>query len=215
VPIHKARRILLGAAALAAFGAAPAPASAAGPAPSARAGGGAGRWSVFESEAGRFRVELPGEPRLEQSERSTLLGAVSEARYILRLGDIAVVVETHDIPRIATRIVPTRTILDRTRSGVLEDMEAQLVASSEIALQGYPARDFTYRLPSDPPQLERAIAVLVGNRIYLVTGVAPEAPGARPDIARFFASFRFWPEDTPPPGNALEIRAESNRSGAR
>lgn len=204
--LPKVHRILLGAAALAAWGGA----SAAGLAPSAPGPEAAGHWSVFESEAGRFRVELPGEPRLERSERSTLLGAVTAEKYILRLGEVVVVVETHDIPRLAARIVPTRVILDQTRSGVLEDMRARMVTSSEITLQGYPARDFTYRVASRPPQLERAIVVLVGSRIYLVTGLAPESPGERPDLARFFGSFRFWPEGERPASLTLEPRAKSD-----
>lgn len=176
-------------------------------------------WQVFASAEGRFRVELPETPRVERSQRSTMLGAVEETRYVLRFGEdetVALAVEVHDIPRLAARIVPAATILEQTRRGVLRDMEAEQIEASEVTIQGFPARDFTYRIPTseadlslapDAPSLyERAIAVLVESRIYLLTALAPGSPDAHPGIARFFASFRFWREGTEPPEPVIELR---------
>lgn len=174
------------------------------------------RWQVFASEEGRFQVELPEPPRVESRRHSTLFGAVEETKFVLHLGDdVVVAVEVHDIPRLAARIVPASTILERARRGVLEDMDAEQVEASEVTLQGFPGRDFTYRVPADASletaRYERALAVLVGSRLYLVTALAPGSPGARPEIAHFFASFRFWRKGSPPPDTVL--RAQPPRGG--
>lgn len=171
-----------------------------------------GSWRVFTSRDGRFRVELPGEPQLDRSQRSTLLGAVEETKYTLRFGEALVAVEVHDIPRLAARMLPASSILDRVRAGVVSDMQAELVDSRDTTLQGHEARDFSYRISGESPLVERALVALVGNRIYLVTGMAPDSPGAHPEIARFFASFRFWASGDRPPEIHIEQRAERGSS---
>jgi hypothetical protein len=149
-------------------------------------------WSTFESEAGRFHVELPAAPEVHTETSSTFFGAVSHTKYTLRVGDALVAVETHDFPALATSLFSSASILEQTRSGVLEDMQARQLEAHALTLQDMPALDFTYEVPGAPPRIERALAVLVRNRIYLVTGMAERSPGSHPEIRRFLESFRFW-----------------------
>ena len=160
----------------------------------------AAEWRVFASQTGRFQVEFPEQPRLRERERGTPLGAVRETKHIVDLADEThVAIEVHDMPWLATRLVPSRSILDQVRSGILEDTKAVQLESQETRHQGEPAIDFTFRLPN--LRIERALAILVDSRLYILTGRTPSRP-PREDavLQRFFGSFEFWREgDAPSP----------------
>lgn len=103
-----------------------------------------------------------------------------------------VAVETHDFPAFAASLVPAATILERTHSGVLDDMRARQIESHPLKIQDRPALDFSYEVPGEPPHVERALAVLVHSRIYLVTAMTDDSPGDHPVVRRFLESFHFW-----------------------
>ena len=157
------------------------------------AAGGASDWPVFAPGDGRFSVELPGTPAVERDSTWTPAGSVSMTKYWLRIGDALVAVEMHDIPPVASRLISDDTILGQARDALLRDVDGTLIEGKATVFQGAPARDFVYRLPGKAQLAERVLAVLVERRLYLVTGMA-RAPGANPQIARFFASFRYWRE---------------------
>lgn len=138
---------------------------------------------------------MPAAPEVGIESSHTLFGAVEHAKYTLRFADVLVAVETHDFPAVAAALFSSDTILDQTRRGVLEDMHARQLDSQARVLDGMPALDFSYQVSGSPPRIERALAVLVGSRIYLVTGMAEQEPGRHPEIRRFFESFRFFEED--------------------
>lgn len=184
------------------------PASAGPPSPRS-----AGSWRSFVSETGRFQVELPADPLEEPDEEHfTLLGPVTGEKYTLRSGDLVLAVEVRDIPALARTLVPTDSILEKTREGVIDDMGAVEVQERHVTLGGLPARDFVYRIPGQPPVFERALAVLVGRRLYLVTGQAAGRPGSSPELEHFFGSFRFWSEGrgAPRAGSAAERDARAS-----
>lgn len=157
-------------------------------------------WRPFVSPTARFRIELPADPVVRpDQDRFTLLGPVTGEIYRVRLHDLELSIEVRDLPALAEALVPDELVLDATREGVVDDLEAEELEGGETRLAGLPARDFVYRLPGEPPAIERALAVLVGGRLYLVTGKAPRPPGESPELARFFASFRFWREGEPAP----------------
>jgi hypothetical protein len=114
-------------------------------------------------------------------------------KYWLRAGDALLAVEMHDVPAVAATLVSDDMILDQARDRLLRDVDGTLLEGRELAFQDAPARDFVYRLPGNSQLAERVLAVLVGRRLYLVTGMA-RAPVSEPEVARFFASFRFWRE---------------------
>ena len=179
---------------------------------SAGAGASPAEWRVFASQAGRFQVEFPEHPRLRERERGTPLGSVVETKHIVDLADEThVAIEVHDMPWLATRLVPSRSILSQVQSGVLEDTNASLIESREASHQGEPAVDFTFRLPN--LRIERALAILVDSRLYILTGRAPDrTPDEDAIIRRFFGSFEFWREEEPPSAG-VETPGSSNPEG--
>ena len=153
-----------------------------------------GDWSEFAPENGRFSVQLPGAPAREQHARLTPVGYVYQDKYWLREGDVLIAVEMHDLPAVASALLSDDSILDQAREGLLSDVNGTLIEGRSLVFQGAPAREFIYRLPGRARLAERVLAVLVGRRLYIVTGMA-RAPDTDADVARFFASFRCWPEN--------------------
>jgi hypothetical protein len=150
-------------------------------------------WTAFEPEEGRFTVALPGAPSVERDAHFTPVGSIAMTKYWLRVGGALLAVEMHDIPPVAAAVIPDETILDRARESLLREVHGTLIDGRSLAFLGEPAREFRYRLPGSVPLVERVLAVLVGSRLYLVTGMARD-PATDPDVARFFASFRCWRE---------------------
>jgi len=157
---------------------------------------------LFESQTGRFRVLLPGEPSVETHSRRTLLGRVTDARYELASDGTFWAVETHDIPRAAALLLPARVILDRARQGFLADRDRREIERTDTERRGHPAQRIRYVRRDDPEWPRVALLVLAGNRIYIVIG--EDSPRTRETLPpeRFLASFDFWEEDAQPPGPA-------------
>jgi hypothetical protein len=146
-------------------------------------------WRVFDSPEGRFRVTVPGAPALTTSSQATFLGPIHQARYAFQLAEGQVVVEHHDLPRIATLLLPSGAILGRAQSSLLEDVGGRLLESREVSQQGYPAREISYDVAGPPSLRERALLILAGNRLYLVIATwSPTDDFALP-LARLLRSF--------------------------
>lgn len=148
-------------------------------------------WIIFAPEQGDFRIEVPHAPRLERDARPTPVGDVIETKYFLEYAGAELSIEIHEMPAIAAAVMPDGIILDQARDGVIDNEEGTPIAERELTFQGSPARAFTYSVPGE--RFEQALTVLVGKRIYLLTGTSKHEPYTHPDIERFFASFRFLP----------------------
>jgi len=146
-------------------------------------------WRVFDSPEGRFRVSAPVEPELTTSSQSTFLGPIHQARYSFDLGEGQVVVEHHDLPRLATLLLPAGAILGRAQSSLLEDVGGRLLESREVSQQGYPAREVSYDVPGPPSVRERTLLILAGNRLYLVVASWPPRNDFALSISQLLRSF--------------------------
>jgi hypothetical protein len=147
-------------------------------------------WKRFAPPGGGFSIEMPGEPRSERGDHFTPVGSVVETKYWLAVEGAELSVETHDIPTLAAAMMSDAMLLDQARDGVIENEGGTAITSHELEFEGAPARAFTYRYPGEPLRLERVLTVLVGARIYLLTGTGAD-PSAHPAVARFFDSFTF------------------------
>jgi hypothetical protein len=174
-------------AALAAAVAAAAAVASAGPA--SRGGDG---WHSYVSEGGRFQVELPAGPVSEKDEkRFSVLGPIYGKITTVHAGDLVLVIEVRELPALAQVLLPSDFILDRVHESVVEDVDGEEIRASAITLQGLPARDFLYRIPDDPPALERARVVVAEGRLYVVTAREPLPATSTAAVERFLDSFRF------------------------
>jgi hypothetical protein len=146
-------------------------------------------WRVYESPEGRFKVSAPGAPSLTTSSQSTFLGPIHQARYAFELAEGQVVVEHHDLPRLATLLLPAGAILGRAQSSLLEDVGGRLLESREVSQQGYPAREISYDVAGPPSLRERALLILAGNRLYLVIATWSPPDDFALSLAQLLGSF--------------------------
>jgi hypothetical protein len=146
-------------------------------------------WRVFDSPEGRFRVTAPGAPALTTSSQATFLGPIHQARYAFQLAEGRVVVEHHDLPRLATLLLPAGAILGRAQSGLLQDVGGRLLESREVSHQGYPAREISYDVAGPPTLRERALLILAGNRLYLVIATWSPTDDFALSLAQLLRSF--------------------------
>lgn len=152
-------------------------------------------WIVFSPEGGRFRIEIPAEPLPETGSRFTPVGPVEERKWWLVANEVELAVETHDVPTLGAALTSDDAILDRARDGVIASKGGSPLDSRALEVQGAPAREFRYAIPASataPAREGLARTILVGRRVYLLTGTAAETPELHPAVLRFFASFRFW-----------------------
>jgi hypothetical protein len=149
---------------------------------------------VYQPEAGRFRVDLPGEPPSVRDLTGSKFSVTSnDVQYIAFAGDTEFAVEIHDIPRVARFLLSSDYILERAVRGMLKDIGGREVDSVEVSLQGEPAREVRFEIP-DRELTGRLLLVLAERRLYLVTVQYPQSIDPPSAIARFFESFSFWLE---------------------
>ncbi|NRA07515.1 MAG: hypothetical protein HRU02_05095 [Myxococcales bacterium] len=154
-----------------------------GPAPAAP------RWQDFHSEEGRFRVELPGAPRVERSAHRTAMGSVTEVSFRVAWAHQEVAVVYEDIPAAAAWLMPAGVILGRAAASLVEDASGREIESRESKWRGYPAWELRYLLPGSPALESQVRLVLVEARLYLVAARWPQDQGVPAEVARFRASF--------------------------
>jgi hypothetical protein len=149
-------------------------------------------WRTFKSPEGRFSAPFPSEPVATTSTHRTLLGPIHGALYAADLGDLRVSVELHDLPRLAAFLLSTDTILERARKGLLEGVGGRAIDERSVVHRGYPARETRYALTDPPSAIERALLVLVENRLYIAIATWSEPAPSDAPLARFFESFEVW-----------------------
>lgn len=149
-------------------------------------------WLRFRSERGRFAVELPGSPEEVRGRRTTLGGAVHWAEYRAQDGATEFRVEHHDLPWLAKFLLSTQALLKRATDGLVEEENGQELSSAAASVQGYPAREVSFRVRAEQELAGDGLLVLVGGRLYVVVALGPQAERDAASLDRFFASFEVW-----------------------
>jgi hypothetical protein len=154
----------------------------------------AGELFAYRSEAGRFSVDFPAEsPSVEEMSESKFSITDNDVRHTVFADGAEFAVEIHDIPRISQLLLTSHYVLERSVEGMLEDIGAREIDSTETSLQGQPAREVIFET-TDPPAVGRLLLVLAGRRLYMVSVRHPRSLDPPDTAARFFESFSFWLE---------------------
>jgi hypothetical protein len=149
---------------------------------------------VYRSEEGRFTVDLPvGSPSVRELSGSKLSMTDNNVLHSVVADGAEFAVETHDIPRVAKFMLTNRYILDRSVEGMLEDIGAREIDSTEVSFQGQPAREVEFE-DSNQEFTGRLLLVLADRRLYMVTVQHPLSVDPPLFVAPFFESFSFWLE---------------------
>ena len=156
--------------------------------------GTAGEPHTFRSDAGRFSIDFPApSPSTRTLTGDKFLFTDYNIRHTVEVGDAEFAVEIHDVPRAADALLPSRYILEKSKAGLLEDMEAREVNSRAIDREGHPGRAVAFEIP-ERSLTGNLLIVLAKNRLYLVTVLHPEQEDPPMSYTFFFESFEFWLE---------------------
>jgi hypothetical protein len=145
-------------------------------------------WKKFNSAAGGFTIDRPGEPNPDHKENG-LLGTKGVEVFTTEHNGTQFIVQYQDLPRSTLRKGAT-AILKAARNSDPKVMQGKVVGEQEAKLKG--AVGWSYQIESPEPDgpLARARTCLVGERLYQVIATAPKTKFPTDDSDRFFRSFR-------------------------
>jgi hypothetical protein len=149
-------------------------------------------WLRFRSERGRFAVELPASPEEVRGRRATLGGSVHWTEYRAQAGATGFRVEHHDLPWLAKFLLSAPALLNRATDGLVEEEDGQELSRAAVSVQGYPAREVSFRVRAEQELAGDGLLVLVGGRLYVVVALGPQAERDAATLDRFFRSFEVW-----------------------
>ena len=149
-------------------------------------------WRGFESEVGRFSVDLPGKPKQLKKERWFPISSFVSRVYKTYVGDDIFGVNHTDIPGAALFFAGKKKIFDSTRDGFLEESKATEVSFEKTDFVGRSGRELVYDIPAEgdhPPLRGLARMCFEGNRLYVFYAEVSESR-ASTDVERFFGSIQ-------------------------
>jgi hypothetical protein len=148
----------------------------------AQAAGQTIEWAKFSSPEGRFSIQLPGRPVLDEQSKNTSTGIVVMHFFTARSEGGVFVVAYADYA-----ISDTKAELDANRDSFLKGMKATLVSESDIKLEGNPGRE----IKATRDQLSiRSRIYLVGKRYYQAIAITPATLPGDVEADRFLTSFQ-------------------------
>ena len=154
-------------------------------------------WKEFSSTVGRFKVALPGNPTETSKTIELGLGKIERHTFTLGTGSGAFLVSYSDLPEILTEPDEVKKFLDNAHEAEVASYRGKLLSIAEIALDGYPGREFIAKTPDSKFRMKY---YLVGQRFYQIAISTPKDPAKNAaEIARsmeliasrFFDSFEF------------------------
>src|SRR5262249_42434681 len=148
-------------------------------------------WKTYTSKEGKFSILWPGEPKVTQSKHPTT-GTV-KTRYEARSPGSSIQllsVDVADLPVEAVKKNGFDGTIKALKDGCTNTLKATVVSEEKITLgKGkHPGQDLVLHLP-DKSTYVRLRACLVGERLYAVTLVAPQATVEGKLVKRLFDSF--------------------------
>lgn len=149
-------------------------------------------WLRFRSESGRFAVQLPESPEEVRNTRVTLGGIVYWSEYLTRRDATEFRVEHHDLPWLATFLLSGDALVKRAKDGLVEEENGHELSGAVVSVQGYPAREVSFRVPAEQDLDGDALLVLVESRLYVVVALGPQAERDASERERFLRSFEVW-----------------------
>jgi hypothetical protein len=153
------------------------------------AGAAAETWSEYRSAAGRYRVEMPGTPVLEESEVKLAenRGTQMYEATVETPDNEAYLCSYIDYPWDILSGQTPQQILIAARDATLVDEGDVLRSDRTISVAGFPGREYTIDRADTYVLVART--VMVRSRFYQVMVVTPPGRDTRPAVRRFIESF--------------------------
>jgi hypothetical protein len=140
-------------------------------------------WATYESEAGRFRVDMPGKP--DVSLQTSPNGNTQTAAMVLT-ASTAYLVMFGDSPPDTRSLLPPAELLEKIRDAQAHGQT--LLRDQPITIAGNPGRE--YVIVRTDNMIHAVRATIVGKRLYQVIYAAEgQTEPTSPDMRRFLDSF--------------------------
>jgi hypothetical protein len=154
----------------------------------------------FVSQAGRFKVKMPGPPESTTQDVNYKVGGqtirVSIAMHQVQAGSEGYAVGVADMPKVPfMSAIETRELLERSRDGAISNTGSTLESSKSALLQNqYQGLEFSAKMPPPPRGVADGVVrgriYLVGSRLYQLYAMGAPALVNDPRTAEFFDSFK-------------------------
>lgn len=145
-------------------------------------------WKPFASEAGGFKVEMPGTPTHSAQDVPTEAGNVELHMDAVELagGAIGFAVSYGDYSEVIAALGDKEKLLDGTRDGAARGFGGTVKWEKKIAIGDHPGREFELNVANQINA--RARIYVVRNRLFQLLVIWQEGQPT-PDSKRFFESF--------------------------
>ena len=154
--------------------------------------GSAGAWRGVTSVAGRFTVELPGEPQEDTVQADMPAGKVDVHSWNVRTSASLLTVAWTEHPVFVQTPAKTREMLQTGKEGGLAKARARLVSEAAlppVVAGGDPGLEIIHQ-SSDGKIRGRHRSWFAGGRLYQLSAVSDATRPEPEEVGRFIASFR-------------------------
>lgn len=140
--------------------------------------GAAGAWTTVTSKEGRFSIQMPVQPVKTETHQKSFVGTVTNHIFTAESGKDTFTVDYSDIPHFALHFAGPDTIYEHAKGALLKKTFGKPTSYTDVTVAGEKGKRLVYDTPpvtGFPEMRGDAILVLVGNRLYVIDGVVPEA----------------------------------------
>lgn len=142
-----------------------------------------GNWTTFTSPAGRFSVELPGNPKETVKQVPLPIGPPMNAtEYRYQSGNMEYLVEYVDLPQ--------RIGIDFLHAGFQSQIAKDIPGGSLKTSNKLGPTSYEYQISITPNGHATRRLIIEGNRVYILTIAGPSLREGDERIGRFMNSFK-------------------------
>jgi hypothetical protein len=148
----------------------------------------ADEWKTMTSDGGRFSLEMPGTPTEQKQTYDTPQGGQVEAVvYVLELqgGEVAYMAGYNDFSKDQLKGKKPAQLLNDARDGALDKVQGELLAETEVKLDGNPGRELKIQAGE---MVVYVRVFLVKNRMIQALVAMPKDAVPEKDVNRFLQS---------------------------
>ena len=145
-------------------------------------------WQAVKTEGLGFKIEMPGDPKVEEQDVDLGDGKSAKMRTIQILSPQAIYdVTIADYPAGMAQSIGTDTVLDNARDGALANAPGPLKSESKVVFAGPTARELLVDMTMG--MTLRSYIFLVQDRLYNIGAITKDGGERSADIEKYFRSF--------------------------
>ena len=150
-----------------------------------------GGWVKVSSAEGRFSVLMPSKAEEKTDRQDSAHGPYSSHLFMVRDADEIYLVGWVDYD--PSFKFDVQGELEANRDNLCKGLNATVLDTTKIVLNGYPGIEFTAEIPDTAENLRnynvKSRVYIVGARPYQLVVLSPKGTDATQDTSRFFSSF--------------------------